>query len=147
MARRMASRDEVAAEAQKPRKFEVVPDEVDREWLVGHMSMGEKDTWEREVITPDPKTGLPRNGNFRGVLMCLCLCDEAGKRLFDLPDSGWLSALEGMDPVVEAALKLNRLRSKDLEEAEKNSPRTPNSGSGSTSATGEAGPSTSSPSA
>lgn len=70
----------------------------------------------------------PNPANFRARLAALCLCDEAGKRLFADSDAVDLGRKCGaaLDRIADAALELNRMREEDYEEAEGNSESGPN---------------------
>lgn len=83
------------------------------------MTGTERDSWEMYASKQMEKT----NGvNIRAKLVCLCLCDETGKRIFG---DGQVDALSkksarALNRVYEAATALNKLTDDDIAELEKN---------------------------
>lgn len=65
--------------------------------------------------------------NYRGRLVALCACDEAGNPLYGEHQAAALAQLDAplVDPIVEAAQKLNGLSPKEKESLRKNSSSPP----------------------
>ena len=140
MGKRFTTREAAMTRSQEPRHFEEVADDGGDIWLVREMSLAERDKFEDQCINRHPKTGKTKSDQFRGTLLSLCLADDKGKALFTEVDVGWLGDLCSMEKVVDACLRINRLRPGDAEELEKNSVPTPPSDSASTCATNGAAP-------
>lgn len=83
--------------------------------FVRTMTAGEKDDFDKHAT---------EDGKFRCRLLLLCCCDEAGRHEFgnkDLPELDKLP-LTVVEPIVDAAMKLNKLGQKEQEALRKNSP-------------------------
>lgn len=80
------------------------------------LNAGERDRFEGEH-------NQKKNIDFRARVAAASVCDEEGNLLFGPADVPQLSALPGasLDPIVSAALKLNKFTAEDIEELEKNS--------------------------
>lgn len=88
----------------------------------------ERDTWE---IAQAKERESGTLGNVRARLVCLCACDEAGRRIFTDDDARQLgSVVDGrvLDTLFEAAARLNRVLG-FAKETEKNSESPTGSGS------------------
>jgi hypothetical protein len=83
---------------------------------VREMSGAERDAWEALAFGDDKK------GNLRATLAVACLCDETGKRLFVDEDAGSLGATSAvaLQRIFDAAMRINKLRKDDYEDAAKN---------------------------
>ena len=92
-----------------------VPDLGSYVW-VRPMSAGERDAFE----VAHEKSG---GKDFRARLTAAVCCDETGKPLFDAACVPSLSQLPAstLQPIVEAAIRINRLSAADVKELEKNS--------------------------
>lgn len=121
----MLTRDQILAADDLKRQAVAVP-----EWggdvYVRMLTGGERDAFEVSAELKDRK-------NIRAKLLSLTVCDEAGVRLFTDAD---ILALTGksaaaLERLFEAAMKLNRIGAKDVEELEKNSESGPRAASGS----------------
>lgn len=97
---------------------------------VREMTAAERDEYEAYLLDnrgPDEKT------NLRGVrarLVVLTLVDKDGNRIFsdsDIDAVGRKGA-RSIEPIVEAAMKLNAMRKKDVEALAKNSETAPGEG-------------------
>lgn len=73
--------------------------------------------------------------DFRARLVVATACDEAGVDLFRVDDVAAVSNLSCsvLDPIVDAALAINRFTKGDVEAVEKNSEASPSTGSPSAS--------------
>jgi hypothetical protein len=82
------------------------------------MTVGERDSWEREWIGKR-ETGIE---NFRAKYLARCLCDEAGNRLFtdDQIDLLAKKSARTISPLFDKALEVNSMSDKDVEELAKN---------------------------
>ena len=82
------------------------------------MTGQERDTWE--VYAQQQMTA--KTVNIRARLAAICLCDEAGARLFTDAETKTLAEKSGaaLDRVYEAAVKLNGLSGEEVENIEKN---------------------------
>lgn len=77
------------------------------------ITAGEKDEFDREAS---------KDGKFRCRLVMLCCCDEDGQAEFtnrDLPALDELPVAV-LEPIIDAALRVNRISVKDSEEIRKN---------------------------
>jgi hypothetical protein len=90
--------------------------------FVRTMTAGEKDEFD-QIATKD--------GKFRSRLVMLCCCDADGRREFTARDLADLDAmpLTAIEPIVDAAMRLNKLGPKEQEELRKNSASPPEDGS------------------
>lgn len=86
---------------------------------VRNMTAGERDRFEARQVR-DPHT------DFRARVIVLGTCDTDGKPLFTEADIPALNELPGevAEPIVDAVLRVNKLRPNDLEAAEKKSETT-----------------------
>jgi hypothetical protein len=93
------------------------------------MTAAERDRFEF-LATAGEKTG---RRSFRALLACFTLCDDAGKRILEEKDLTALGELPAttLEPITDAALKLNRISSGDVDEMEKNSEAIPSGSSSS----------------
>ena len=84
--------------------------------FVRMLTAGERDAWEASVMASSDK-------DVRARLAAVCLCDEAGNRLFELEDVILLTRKSGraMDRIFAAAVKHNAMSREDLAELKKNS--------------------------
>lgn len=92
-----------------------VPDLGSFVWI-RPMTAGERDAFE---VTHERTGGK----DFRARLTASVCCDETGKALFDSACVPSLSQLPAstLQPIVEAAIRVNRLSPADVKELEKNS--------------------------
>lgn len=88
--------------------------------FVKTMSAGDRDQWEASILDARGKF-TPDHG--RAKLLLACVCDEAGKPLFDRGDVHDLSKKSSVavQRVFDAAAKLNGIGKNDVDELEKNS--------------------------
>jgi hypothetical protein len=88
------------------------------------VSAGERDRFEERHLAL-------KHRDYRARILVLCSCDEAGQPLFTDADVAALSALPAqvLDPIVEAASKLNGVGGEAREEARGNSDGGQDSGS------------------
>jgi hypothetical protein len=93
---------------------------------VGAMTGAERDAFERHIATA-------KFENSRAFVAVLCCRDEDGKGLFQPDDIKWLGekSAEALDRVVIVAARINKLFSKDILDAVKNSVASPSGGSSS----------------
>lgn len=105
--------------------------------FVRTMTAGELDAFEasNHVAGPDGKFRVRLDGT-RGRLGCRTICDEQGKRLFGDDDAAAVGGLNHMvlDPLLDAARRLNGIGQKAQEDARGNSSPAPSGGSSSGSA-------------
>lgn len=87
---------------------------------------------ELQFVWADEKE-REQDPNYRGRLVALCACDEAGAPLFGEHQAAQLAQLDValVDPIVEAAQKLNGLSAREKESLRKNSSTAPAGGSSS----------------
>lgn len=78
------------------------------------MTAGEKDDFDQNAT---------KDGKFRCRLILLCCCDENGRHEFGQKDLPAIDALPltVVEPIVDAAMRLNKLGAKEQEELRKNS--------------------------
>lgn len=81
---------------------------------VRESSAGERDRFE-EVSSKNP------HSNFRARLVAASACDEQGTLLFSSADIPTLNAIPSshLEPLIDAALKVNGMRAEDVEAAKK----------------------------
>lgn len=81
--------------------------------FVRSITAGEKDELEQEHA---------KDGKLRCRLVVLCCCSEDGRPEFTAQDLPALDALplSAVEPIVEAAIRLNRMSPRDAEDARKN---------------------------
>lgn len=89
--------------------------EWDGEVCIRAMSGRQRDQFEQRARGQDLT-------NIRAFVVCLCACDESGKRLFTDSDVEALGDKNAaaLDKIFWAALKLNRIGSGDIDELKKN---------------------------
>lgn len=90
----------------------------------------ERDAYEASLVQVVPSTGrrgggtqvLPRMKDARARLVCLCLVDEEGNRLFGDDQVAELAAKSGkaLDRVFEVGSRLSGLSDEDMQELEGN---------------------------
>jgi hypothetical protein len=80
--------------------------------FVRTMTAGEKDEFDRQVL---------KDGRARCRIVMVCCCTEDGKPEFTNLDLPALDALPffALDPIVNAALRINRLTAEDVEDVRK----------------------------
>ena len=85
------------------------------EAYVRSMSVGEKDTFDKAIVK-DPSV------SFRARLIVMCVCDCHGAPAFQTGDVHRIAdfPLALVEPLVDAAIRVNKLSPKDLEALEKN---------------------------
>jgi hypothetical protein len=90
----------------------------------------ERDSWD---VYATKELAKNTKVNIRGKIVCICLCDEDGKRLFGDGQAEALSKknAKALNRVYDAALKLNKMRDEDIEDLEKNLKADPKENSGS----------------
>jgi hypothetical protein len=90
------------------------------------MTAGERDQFERK-FTQD------RYGNIRAYVAAATVCDDEGNLLFEKADIDVLATKSGaaVDRLFDVALRINKLRKKDIDELEKNSKANPSEDSSS----------------
>lgn len=112
------------AEDRKPSLTRVHVPEWGGDVFVRVMTGAERDAFEGYFETC-------RHKNLRAYLaVCVC-CDEHGKDIFQADDLEALGAKSSaaLDRIFPVALRVNRLRKKDIEELEGNSDASPSGGS------------------
>jgi hypothetical protein len=79
-------------------------------------------------LTGDGRGNL---GNIRARLVCLCVVDDDGRRVFSDEDAHLLGTKSGLevDKVFQVARRLNGMSAAAVEELEKNSPPAPSDAS------------------
>lgn len=84
------------------------------------LSGADRDAWEQKNYEARKSGATPQN--IRAGLVCLCLVDEGGKRLFCDGEIEALGKLSGaaLDRLFDVCLTMNRLRADDVEDARKN---------------------------
>lgn len=89
---------------------------VEEPIYVQSLTAGERDRFEREHVASDEQ-------DFRARLAAYSACDSEGTPLFGPADVASLSRLPAyvLDPIVKAAIELNRFTSGDIEDLRKNS--------------------------
>jgi len=99
--------------------------------FVRTMDGADRDAWEAYCLSAEGKMSRE---NFRARLACATLCDESGARMYSLKDAPSLGLRNGraLDRIFDAAVRLNGLGQKDIEELSKNSGSGPSAASGST---------------
>jgi hypothetical protein len=97
-------------------KEEVYIPEWDGSVYVRVLRSGEKDALEAKFTET-------KNKNFRARLVVAVVCDEHGEKLFKEADILVLAqhSAAALEPIVEAAMRLNRWTKTDIESLEKNS--------------------------
>jgi hypothetical protein len=103
--------------------FFAIPPEITTEpvvirgekYFVRALTVGEKDKWELE-------NGKEGATSMRARLVVATVCDESGAPVFKAGDVHRLAdyPVSVVEPLVDAALKLNRITKEDVEELEKN---------------------------
>lgn len=90
---------------------------------VRNMTGIERDQYEAMLIEKKDLSMTEKMLNMRSWLVCLCVVDENGDRVFKTDDIDAISkkAATALDTVVEVAQEVNALRSSDLDEIEGNS--------------------------
>lgn len=103
-------------------------EKVDVPELGGHvyirtMTAGDRDRFEVQISQT--------RDNFRARLVAFTACDEKGARVFDEGDIAMLSKLPAnvVQPIAEAALRLNRLTAEAVEDLGKGSDASPSDAS------------------
>lgn len=94
------------------------------------MSCTERAVWDHEISVSANNNGdIPRD--LRSLLASLTAVDEQNQRIFSAEDAAILAEKDYLliEPIVEAALRINQLLPKAVEEAKKNSSETPASDS------------------
>lgn len=86
------------------------------------LTASERDAFEASLVRVRAGKIEPNNANQRGRFVALCATDEAGQRLFTDDDAGQIGdrAAPAVERVYEAALRLNGMRAKDVEDARGN---------------------------
>lgn len=111
----MISREQFLA-CPKPAVEEIQVPSMGGSVYVKALSAGERDAFEVEHTKSGTK-------DFRARLAAACVCDADGASLFTKADVPALSALPAsvIDPIVQAASKLNRLSDEDVDTLKKTS--------------------------
>ena len=113
----LLTKDAILAVADMTRETVAVP-EWGGEVCVRAMSGSERDAFESHCFANKDQPFL----NARAKLASLCVCDDAGARLFTDSDVAALSAKSAaaLDRIYDVAIRLSRMRKEDLETSEKN---------------------------
>lgn len=100
------------------RQAEKVPSEFGDVW-VRTLTVAEKDAWELAVATAQREG---KQGSFRAYLLVACCCDDSGNPVFDEFDVAKLGKLASwkVEPMIDAAIRINRIGPKDAEQIRKN---------------------------
>ena len=117
----LLKREEILGAGDLPTETVAVP-EWGGEVIVKTMMAAERDAWEAANVKGRGKSARLEMVNIRARLVAATVVDEAGALLFKPGDVEALGAKSGaaMDRVFAAAMKLNGLSDRDLEELEKN---------------------------
>jgi hypothetical protein len=109
-------KDEILATVPVLSKEEVFVPEWDGSVYVRVLRAGEKDALEQKFTAT-------KNKNFRARLVAAVVCDEHGGKMFSEADIVALAqhSASALEPIITAAMRLNRWNKADLEELEKNS--------------------------
>lgn len=101
---------------------------------VRKMTLGERDEYEQSRVEKIGDEYEVTMTNARARLVVLCACDQDGKRIFTDEDISALAAMPAptLEPIVDKAMELNRMRPKDVKDLAKNSGPTQNGVSSST---------------
>lgn len=88
------------------------------EIYVRTLTVAEKDAFANEV---------EKHGDLRARMLIAACCDEGGNPQFDEFDIGRINQLASwkVEPIIDAAIKLNRMGHRDAEALRKNSATTP----------------------
>ncbi len=117
-----------AAEVPLPQAEVKIPEWGGIVVRVRSLMADEKTAFEESRRVTD-KAGKPTidNSHFRSKLVCLAACRDNGEPMFKPDDYRRLGQLSapGLERIVDAALRLNRMGEFAVEEAEKNSVPTP----------------------
>lgn len=122
----MLRREDIAAAVDLKTMTLAVP-EWGGEVRLRELTLGEREDWSKEAV--DSGTGHIRSdvsmSRIMALLCAMSLVDEADRPIFESPEDG-TAVLLGKDAnavqaIFDAALKLNGLRSEDVESAAKNS--------------------------
>ena len=99
-------------------QVEGMPDEV----YVRTLTVAEKDAFA---------TAVEKEGNLRARLLIATCCDQNGEPIFDEFDVGRINKLASwkIEPIIDAAIKLNRMGPKDADAIRKNSATIPSANS------------------
>jgi hypothetical protein len=86
------------------------------------MTAAMRDCWESAILARKELPEAERGRGLRTLLLSLCIVNERGQRIFDDPDVHDLATknAKAIDRLFDAAMALNRIGDKDLEDAEKN---------------------------
>lgn len=117
----MLTKEQILKAEDLPREEVKVP-----EWggsvFVRGLTALERDAWENSWWIREGDTRKLNVVNLRARLAVLCVCDAAGKRLFDDAAAADLGAKSGaaVDRLYTVALRLSGMQPGAVEEAEKN---------------------------
>lgn len=111
--------------------------------LVRGLTGRERDEWEASMSERRGRKFVPNLANIRAKLVCACVIDDDGKRLFNYGDVQELGekSSAALDRVYGVAARLSGVSDQDLEELVENFDVTPGAGSSSPSQTTSTPPS------
>lgn len=113
--------EQIKAADDRPFKVVAVP-EWGGEVRVGTMTAKERDDYEYTIIAAGKSNPDERIENIRAILVCRCVHNDDGTRMFADSDAGWLGnkGAAAVARVFDVAAKLNRITKADQEELAKN---------------------------
>lgn len=115
------------------RKSTTVPvPEWGGEVIVKTLGGTERDSMEAEIVQTNGPSTARNLENFRSRLLVRAIVDDKGERIFTNAEIGELAKKSGavLDRLYDAAVELNKISAKDVEELAKNSEAGPSAGSG-----------------
>lgn len=86
------------------------------------MTADDRDGWETAIIVRNDLPPAERQRGLRARLVALCAVNDRGERIFGDEDVAALArkSAKAIDRLFDAAMKLNRLGAKDVEDEVKN---------------------------
>lgn len=117
----MSLREEILA-ANKPRFEKVFIPEWDKHVRIVEMTADARDSFDLKAID-EKNTDAEKARRIRARMVCSCVCDEEGNRIFSDEDIDTLGAgsSTAADRIYDIASRLNRFSKTDVEALAKNS--------------------------
>ena len=128
----LSLRDRILSADDRPKEAVFVP-----QWglsvFVRTLSGAERDDWEASIVQQKGKTATYDLRNLRARLVCKCIVDEGGRRVFSDHEAEVLGekSAAALDLLFTVAQRLNALTNADVEELGKASGIVQSAGSGS----------------
>ena len=128
----LSLRDRILAAADRPQEPVFVP-----QWglsvFVRTLSGAERDDWEASIVQQKGKATTYDLRNIRARLVCKCIVDESGRRVFSDHEAEALGekSAAALDLLFTVAQRLNALTNADVEDLGKASGIAQSAGSGS----------------